>query len=319
MAKSKTKKNRKKRRKILLAIIMILFVGIVLTASTYAWFTANRTVTVESIDVNVSTSQGLQISTDAANWKAIVTNTDITGASWTGVLNQLPQGTNTLSPVSTVGTIDSNGLMEMYKGTVESNVSTGVNILSAVKSTEAKGVTGDFVAFDLFFQSSQAQTVYLTSNSNVISSGTDKGIQNAARVAFIKEGSVAYGSTPASAQALKGEISKWIWEPNYDVHTASGVANASNVYGVTVGQTGGSKLAYKGVKAPIAAASNIPLNSSDTNYFSDVTTVGSVSSGILTSAYLNAFDVAEGITKVRIYMWIEGQEVDCEDHASGSA
>ena len=98
MAKTKSKK---KDRKILLAVIMILFVGVVLTTSTYAWFTANRTVTVESIDVQVSTSQGLQISADASNWKSIVTNADLTGVSWTGALNQIPSGNNNAVPVST--------------------------------------------------------------------------------------------------------------------------------------------------------------------------------------------------------------------------
>ena len=302
MTKKETRKNRKRRRKIFLAFIMILFLALVLTASTYAWFTANRTVTVESIDVNVSTSQGLQISTDATSWKSIVTNNDITTANWTGVKNQIPRGNKTMVPVSTIGVVDSEtGYMNMYRGTVETDLTTG------------------FVVFDLFFQSSQAQTVYLTSNSSVVASGTDKGIQNAARVAFIKEGSVAYGASPADAQALKGEISKLIWEPNYDVHTASGVANAQSVYNVTVGQEGGDKLTYKGVKAPIAEATKIALNSSDSNYFGDITTVGSVAAGIPTTTYINAFDVAEGVTKVRIYMWIEGQDVDCEDHASGSA
>ena len=28
------------------------------------------------------------------------------------------------------------------------------------------------------------------------------------------------------------------------------------------------------------------------------------------------FDLTPSITKVRIYMWIEGQDVDCEDNAS---
>ena len=112
----KKSKSKRKGRKVLLAIIMILFVGIVLTASTYAWFTANRTVTVESIDVQVSTSQGLQISTDAVNWKSIVTNADITGVNWTGALNQIPTGNNTAKPVSTIGTV-TNGLMEDRKST----------------------------------------------------------------------------------------------------------------------------------------------------------------------------------------------------------
>ena len=57
----KEEKQKKKKRKILLSLIMILFVGVILTASTYTWFTANRTVTVDQLDVNVSTSTGLQI------------------------------------------------------------------------------------------------------------------------------------------------------------------------------------------------------------------------------------------------------------------
>ena len=318
MAKKETKKN-KRRRKIFLSLIMILFVGIVLTASTYAWFSANRTVSVQSIDVNVSTSQGLQISTDATNWKAIINNDDITGATWNGSVNQLPTGSNTIVPVSTVGTIDTNGFMEMYRGSIETSSDDGSNILVAEKSTETRGTAGDFIAFDVFIQSSQAQTVYLTSNSSVVAKGTSTGIENSARVAFITQGSVPYGSAPSSAWALKGNTAKWIWEPNTDVHTAAGVSNALNTYHQTVTEAGAEKLAYKGVKAAIPESAAIPLDSDNSTYFSNVTTVGSVAGGIPTNQYLTAFDAAEGVTKVRIYMWIEGQDVDAEDRASGGA
>lgn len=323
MTNSQEKRKERRRRKLFLAIIMILFVGIVLTASTYAWFTANRTVTVESIDVTVSTSEGLQISVDASNWKSIVTNADIKGASWSGVKNQIPltDDGNITKPVSTIGTIDSNGLMEMYLGTVMTSEVDGDNILTAAKSTEVNGTSGDFVVFDLFFRSSAAQQVYLTSGSKVVASdgSASDGIQNAARVAFINEGSVDYGATPGSAQAKKEGNLLWIWEPNYDVHTEAGVANALTVYGTTVGQTGASKLAYKGVKAPIAKANNIKLNSTSSDYFADVTTIGTLNSGIPESTYLSAFQLPIGITKMRIYMWIEGQDVDCEDRASGGS
>ena len=238
MSKKSKKENQRKKRRLFLAIIMILFVGVVLTTSTYAWFTANRTVTVESIDVTVTTSEGLQISTDATNWKSVVTNSDITSAAWSGVKNQLPQGTNLLSPVSTDGTVDGDGLMEMFKGTITSDRTTGNNLLTAAKSTEVNGTTGDFVVFDLFFQSTQTQQIYLTSNSSVVAKGTSTGIENAARVALIKEGSVAYGSAATDAYAIKGSVSKFIWEPNYDVHTASGVNNAHDVYNKSVNQTG---------------------------------------------------------------------------------
>ena len=52
MKKSEVKQNRKRRR-ILIAFIMVLFTGIILTASTYAWFTANQKVTVEQIGGNL--------------------------------------------------------------------------------------------------------------------------------------------------------------------------------------------------------------------------------------------------------------------------
>ena len=319
MSKKSKKENQRKKRRLFLAIIMILFVGVVLTTSTYAWFTANRTVTVESIDVTVTTSEGLQISTDATNWKSVVTNTDITTAAWSGVKNQLPQGTNLLSPVSTDGTVDGDGLMEMFKGTITSDRTTGNNLLTAAKSTEVNGTTGDFVVFDLFFQSTQTQQIYLTSNSSVVAKGTSTGIENAARVALIKEGSVAYGSAASAAYAIKGSQNKFIWEPNYDVHTAAAIANASNNYGATIPATGGSKVAYKGVTAPITTG--VSLNSTDSAYFADVSpaTTGSVAAGIPSSAYLSVFQVDAGITKVRIYMWIEGQDYDCEDRASGGS
>ena len=48
-------------------------------------------------------------------------------------------------------------------------------------------------------------------------------------------------------------------------------------------------------------------------------TNGSIAKGIPETAYLKAFHIDEGVTKVRIYMWVEGQDVDCEDKASGGS
>ena len=299
MKKSEVKQNRKRRR-ILIAFIMVLFTGIILTASTYAWFTANRTVTVSSIDVNVTTSTGLQISTDATSWKSLITNEDIHNANWVGVTNQLPTpGLNgIMAPISTVGETDGKtGFMNMYKGTIVTNTDTGNNILTAEKSTEKNGVSGDFVAFDLFFQSNEAHKIYLTEGSSVAATanGTDSGIQNAARVAFVVEGNVAYGSEPATAQALKEAQTPYIWEPNFDVHTAAGVDNARNTYQLTTTADGAGKLAYVGVKSNITKDNNILLNSKDTKYFADVTTHESPKSGIPAAARMNAFDILKKV------------------------
>ena len=316
-------KKRKKSKKIFIAILMILFTGVILTASTYAWFTANKTVTVSQIDVNVTTSEGLQISADAVKWKTVISNDDITGVTYSGNKNQLPKETATIKPTSTIGEIDgTTGFMKMFVGTVESN-DAGNYILTATQSIETKSTTtGDFVVFDLFFQTNAAATVYLTSSSSVIASKTATGIQNAARVGFVVQGHAVVGSDAATIRALKsdGSVPAVIWEPNNDVHTAAAVKHAADVYQISTQQAGAPKLAYKGVKKDIYKTANIPLNSAETEYFADVKpNISTTVAGIPKEKYERVFDLEAGVTKVRIYMWVEGQDVDCEDNASGGS
>ena len=316
-------KKRKKSKKIFIAILMILFTGVILTASTYAWFTANKTVTVSEIDVNVTTSEGLQISTDASTWKTVISNDDITGVTYEGSTNQLPGQTASIKPTSTVGEIDTaTGFMKMFVGDVTSNAS-GDYILTATQSIETKSTTtGDFVVFDLFFQTNAAASVYLTSNSTVGSVGTATGIQNASRVGFVVQGHADVGSDAATIRALKsdGTVPAVIWEPNNDVHTAAAVKHAADVYQISTQQAGAPKLAYKGVKKDIYKTANIPLNSAETEYFADVKpNISTTVAGIPKEKYERVFDLEAGVTKVRIYMWVEGQDVDCEDNASGGS
>lgn len=319
----KNSKRKRKSKKVFIAILMILFTGVILTASTYAWFTANKTVTVSQIDVNVTTSEGLQISTDAVNWKTIISNDDITGANYPGVTNQLPSQTASIKPTSTVGDIDpTTGFMKMFVGSVTTN-GTGAYILTTTQSIETNSTTsGDFVVFDLYFQTNVASTIYLTANSNVQASGNATGIQNAARVGFVIQGNAAAGTDATTVRALKndGIVKPVIWEPNFDVHTAAAVKHASDVYNVVTSQAGGSKIPYLGVQADIAEGANIALNSTDATYFKAITPdIYSVNAGIPADKYAQAFALQAGITKVRVYMWVEGQDVDCEDNASGGA
>ena len=287
-------KKRKKSKKIFIAILMILFTGVILTASTYAWFTANKTVTVSQIDVNVTTSQGLQISADAVKWKTVISNDDITGVTYDGSTNQLPGQTASIKPTSTVGEIDTaTGFMKMFVGDVTSDA-TGNYILTATQSIETKSTTtGDFVVFDLFFQTNAAATVYLTSNSTVGSVGTATGIQNASRVGFVVQGHAAAGTDAATIRALKsdGTVPAVIWEPNNDVHTAAAVKHAADVYQISTQQAGAPKLAYKGVKKDISKTANIPLNSAETEYFADVTpNISTTVAGIPKEKYERVFD-----------------------------
>ena len=321
--KNNKRKEQRRRKKIFLAILMILFVGVVLTASTYAWFTSNRTVTVENIDINVAASNGLQLSVNASEWKPYINKADITGVTSAGYSSAVNQVPNSMVPVSTIGgTEPSTGYMLLYKGEVigGSEAVGRANILTAARSAETTTTTetGDFVAFDLFFKVTEDNTIYLTDKAKVTANGTSKGIENSARIAFVIEGHGGVDTSAAIAQTWKTPQTPIIWEPNNDAHTSSAITHASNVYGRTVTNGGAADSIY-GVKAAIPQAADVLLNSRDSQYFAAVTpTISTTSGGISSAAYEEAFQLEAGITKVRVYMWIEGQDVDCEDAASGS-
>lgn len=331
MGKKKNKqiRHQQKQRRILLILLLLLTTGVFLGTATYAWFTANEKVSISPIDVNVSTSSGIQISADGSNWKSVLTNNDLTGAigSYSAALNQLP---NTLEPVSTAGNINENGRMEMFLGKVVANQTSGDFILSATPSVETNSSgdtsTGKFVAFDIFLKNELDETLYMTPNSKVEYRNSDSGIKNATRIAFITLGHTTTSDTIPNIQALNSGTSSSvkIWEPNYDVHTADGVANAVSPYGITTLSEGSGNawVPYSGVKAAVEESLNITrenaTEAAHADYFTamdpDIKTV----EGYNTSQLLTTENgLTAGITKMRIYMWIEGQDVDCENSASG--
>ena len=319
-----SKKKSKRRADVKSSILVLLLIAILLIASTYAWFTANKTVTISTLDVNVQAAKGLQISADGSNWKAILKNTDIdpttVSTTYAGNTNQIPVE---MQPVSTAGVVDTGtGFMNMYYGTVASDEKANGFALTTTKETDTKGTTGKYIAFDIFLRADKDTTLTLTDKSGVTpkDGSIDLGLQNSARVAFIKEGHTADTSAQASTvQALTGDFARYIWEPNSDVHTANGVTNALNTYGIntSVGP-GAAVVPYYGVKdvitTPIALADTNGVTA-DSSYFTLMTPDYKTNATMTNTAI---FSLTKGITKMRIYMWVEGQDVDCENSASGT-
>ena len=346
-------------------MLLLILTGLLLSTSTYAWFTSNRSVKIEDIDVNVAASGGIQISADGINWKSIVTNDDLGNAhtTYAAATNQLP---STLKPVSTAANSLTNGYLSMWLGTVstsETATNNGEYILSTtdvstvMDNSNASAIAGsnggsfgNFVMFDLFLRlddstadQSTAQTIYLTTGSNVVvtNGSTDLGTQNSARVAFINEGTTSSGSTAATIQALttSSTANITVWEPNYDTHTATGLSNAYSYYNsANSGQqynaaiaTPAEQVPYYGVVGSLVVADDILLskaNPTDTPGTTTTTTgtkFAAVTPGLATTAAWTSGTAYESllsvlpntIVKLRIYFWIEGQDIDCENHASG--
>lgn len=314
------KQNRRKRKKYRLLILLLLLfgTGIMLATSTYAWFTANKTVSIGTLEVRIEAKNGIQISADGTNWKSIVQKTDLTSASTTygAAKNQLP---DVLEAVSTGGVVNTDGQLPMYYGNIGTNAE-GNYILTATKETDANGTTGKYIAFDLFFKVDKQTDIWITPNSGVkTTDATDTGIKNASRIAFVVLGNTTAGAAVSDIQALNNGTSSstYIWEPNYNIHTPAGIANARDVYGVTT-TADDAILPYSGVISAINDSDNILLGNAtqakDATKFKDVTIAYKTKANF--THYIPAFKLSNGITKVRIYMWVEGQDVDCENNAS---
>ncbi len=312
------KKQKSRIRSLRGTLLLLLLTAVLLVGSTYAWFTANQTVTVEQLEVNVAAQNGLQISADGNVWSALVKKTDMVtaAATYNSIVNQFPA---TLSPVSTIGAV-SNGRMQMFDGVTETNATSGQYELTASAcSAEATGATGNFIAFDIFLKVEALTNIELTTSSGVTLNGQGaQGIQNAARVAFLVQGTQTNGTALGTIQGMNGATSSYIWEPNYDVHTAAAVQHASSTYGITTTQTGASRISYDGVKAAFSTA--IPVGEANATQHSTNFGATSIAYSTIDSFASNVaiFQLQPGITKVRVYMWIEGQDVDCENSASGA-
>lgn len=309
-------KNNKINKKIFILTLLI----ILLLTSTYAWFTTNKNVRVDTLNVQVATAGNLEISADAVNWKTEITSKELLEgihSTYANAVNQIPE--DGLYPTSTVGNV-SNGKMDMFFGKVQLNNETSTYDLTATKTEEVHGTTGKYIAFDIFLKVAQDTTIYLNSNSSIESediknTSASTGIENATRIGILNHGT---SSTAGGAQSLIGAKKAIIVEPNCDVHTVTGIQNAQKIYGISgLRQTGNKALSYYGVKTEITTGR--PLKDKSSTYFSlvnpDIKLTKSFFGG---NTKQELFKINKGITKIRLYLWVEGQDVDCEDSSSGA-
>lgn len=286
-----------KKKKVIISFIMLLITAIALTTAGYAWFTANTKVELGGLDVNVQASNGIQVSVNGTKWASSLTTAELKAAAYTGSTNQFPA--TPLSPVST-SQQNTNGTLDMYLGEVNDD-----GTINLTKQTDAQGNEGKYIAFDLFVKATSTNDVKLLPTSvvdayDVSGSGTvsDKGLKYSARIGFVNMGTAADNNF-STAAALNNTGSYTIWEPNADQHTANALGD---------GASQGTTYTYLGAKA---AGENVEIG--NTSYFKTQPTIQSNVGAVPSEA---VFRVTPGITKVRVYIWIEGQDIDCENSAS---
>ena len=252
---------------------------------------------MKSVDFKIKVQDGLQISVDGINFKDEITKDDIlgVGTSYEKAVNQVPKY---LLNVSSAGGVTS-GKLDIFN----IDYTEGGEKMTAVKAEDVlcidieKCKNDRYIAIDVFLLAKEPTTLYLNKNSSVLSQvGNGKnGYYNAARVAFVVEGTVLE-ENKNNAQMLSGGSSSILWEPNYDDNK----------------KEEGILQSYRAVDAEIKNSLSVGQIEGNFN-FSSVTP--DVYTKVEETEDKKLVAIPAGVTKLRIYMWVESRDVDMKASA----
>ena len=281
------KKNLVKKA-VLPALVALICSVVALTSVSYAWFSMGDQASVDGMQMKVTSADGLQISAtgNAGDFKS---NLDVAALEAVDT-NQFPAE---VTPASTGGTV-SNGKLSFYTGQISDGK------LSSVTAT-----TGAYICFDIYVQVAAGKKLQLDAGSIVaMIAGDSKETHLSSRVAFINLG---YAATAADAIGMNNAFvpvnNIKIWEPNALIR--------SQAYTNAGGSATAAKLDYKGL---VDVGTNAEGEVSAENV---VTFAPAQDASLKTTEAVDLFDLGAGYNRIRVYIWMEGQDVDCLNAVSG--
>lgn len=318
-----------------LLLMITFFTTILLIVASYAWFSVSLNVKVKFLDLVVSSDSGLFISLDGINYS------DSVEISLNSVVKDLkatyPNHTNQwaaggLWPVSSNGIRNQNNdKFDIYVGEVgrykDKNRRSKRFLGTRLAKEDRANAANAYIAFDLFLKnvsgSPYSDNLYLEDTYIEYEEDTPddviedmSGIINSMRFGFVKIGSVPTKTDVNIIQnlACNNKCEAVIYEPNSILHSSGSIA-AAEEHGISI---------VDGIYAPTYAIINegeflnhvnghigtgIEL---DTQHFALQKTITDFENPIYT--------IPNGVTKLRAYVWLEGQDIDSlETNSRGSA
>ena len=351
----RSKKNKKKSEMNAMFFIILLAL-VIFIISTYAWFSTQRNVSITNLNGTVEVAEGLEISLDAQNWSNGLVlgeeegQLDIIDDAYSGNKNLKP---SEMLPVSTLGQVSGQQQdLQMLRGKITNSIQ--LSDIKAMVETESNPDSDTFpgyFAFDVFLKNSSKQddlddVLQLNYDSSLEIMETDKsstGLQNTARVAFAK-----YNGT-SDVMADQATILKEtagigvgagtsyitdvaIWEPNSNDHVDYIVQNNNKITGAgasfnattqmdtyalkstSIGQTIADIYKWDGTESYLAKQNVLQTTKTSTE---DYSIAEGVQNLVSTTDGSTTFGIApNAICRIRIYLWLEGQDVDCINYAS---
>ena len=292
-----------KKRTFISAIAMLVVSAIVLTSSTFAWFSMAKRVEVETMELNITSPDGVQLSGNANAFTTMLTLADLKGettarwAAYEGNENNFPE---LLAPSSS----------NLYvASTLPTFFAGSINDSGRIAATQvASDTTSGYVAFDIFVKVGQDQKVYW--NETTVTCDDNPDVVSAMRVALVNCGTVSakaesseiLGKKPANANSNRIVM----YEPSSTNHTeVSGYADGATVPDLYI------KAAYSG-RTPTGNGKNIM---EEAQYTSAAYGTRATDDNKASTAYFNA---TTGINRIRVYLWMEGNDVDCANDVAGA-
>lgn len=255
-----------------------------------------KNLTVKS-ENEISVSANTQYFTNALKYSDINGQSDTIYRAYKGNINNFPKA---LSPVSS-NLFVSKSLPDFYSVSLD-NADSKYVYLSSTKIPS--DINDDYVAFDIFVKSDKEQKVYW-GNDETVSFGNNKDFLTYTRVAVINCGIVAEGASYDNILRTVPENattnSVVMYEPSTNHTDSSGYSGKTVVPDIYISSE------FSNLKVPVQKGNNILQYAQHTSA-SLATRV--TDQNMNTNAFFNA---QTGINRIRVYVWLESNDVDCEN------
>ena len=280
---------------ILFGIAMIFVTVFAVISFTFSWFNDINLAQVTSVNMTASESEGILLSGNGLSWSSTLDTTS------EGVSIDIAQDIQ-INSISSSGTVI-DGELQFYSGDFSDN---------AFHTTLVTDETL-FYVFDFYVLNNNTivKELLLSANS-FVNDLNGKDIDLSTRIAFIKLGTATSAAQAILLDGTGVSSLEYIWEPNSTIRS-----DATTLY--HQGYLPEGKLPYEGVNREatgLTLESNLVVDDIETPELEvvDVITYDPTyagESGAITTL------ASESITKLRVYIWVEGQDIDCNNSISG--
>ena len=307
-------------------LVFLAFVTcLVLIYSSYAWFSATLDVKLNNFRAVVDPETGIYISLDGINWGSTVeiSEEDIITKLATTYPNNTNQWSSGMTSVSTTGqkNITDNkfsmyGNKTPFIGRIFSKNRSEIDIIQLEENKPNNGA--DFIAFDIFIKnlttSPYSDNLYLIEGTKVVNASeeSDDTAANAIRLGMLFMGSVHKNASVAEIQNISCNptCKQYIYEPNSTNHNDQSIKILkSHGYELVNGKEYPTYGVYNNANN-VKMWSGVPNSMVDFNYnvFRRQETKTNLTEPV--------GQIPSGITKVRVYIWVEGQDIDIIEQKS---